>query len=205
MTTGDQSPMIPAIELSRLRDRSMGQADEVQALFDIMKGAGELMELVNGTLWAMIKGKHDKSADYKRQIINDASITLFSGMEKFVDAKSNRVSKLINYLQMLAQDVNDEKSQLASFDKDWDPIRRDINLARIQIANPNFLPTVEEGEKTMNHIKNDILAKGVPILNKLIELENKMQKRHLSAIALLTKMNSSVDTNELYKLLTRDL
>src|SRR5690348_5435054 len=129
MTTGDQSPMIPAIELSRLRDRSMGQADEVQALFDIMKGAGELMELVNGTLWAMIKNKHDKSPEYKRQIINDSSITLFSGVEKFVDAKSNRVSKLINYLQMLAQDVAEEKAQLASFDKEWDPIRREINIA----------------------------------------------------------------------------
>ena len=205
MTKDEQGSMIPAIELSRLRDRSMGQADEVQALFDIMKGAGEIMELVNGTLWAMLKNKHDKSPDYKRQIINDASITLFSGMEKFVDAKTNRISKLINYLQLLAQEVDEEKTQLASFDKDWDPIRREINIARIQITNPNFLPTVEEGEKTMNHIKNDILAKGIPILNKLIDLENRMQKRHISAIALLTKMNTSVDTNELYKLLTRDI
>lgn len=182
----------------------MGQTDEVQALIDILKGSGQIMELVNGTLMSLIKKKPDRLPQYKKQVIEEAFLTISSGLEKFVDTKTSRISKLINYLQILDQQVEDEKTQLMNFESEWDPVKREISTLRIKLMNQPSFTSTEFAEKEIDHIKNNILPKALPVLEKLTELENKMQKRHIGAIALLTKMNSKVDTNELYKLLTSE-
>src|SRR5574341_691607 len=203
MTTDEPPSLISAIILSRLRDRSMGQVDEVQGLLDMMKGMEQIAGVMNETFMAIIKKKPSKSADHQKMIVVEGFSILISGLEKFVDGKTARITKLINYLELLHQDVKDERNQLSIFEKEWEPINRELNVFRVNFMNkPVGSSHPEDAIKDMDYISKDFMPRALPTAEKLTELENKMQKRHLSAIALLTTVNTSVNTNELYKLLT---
>lgn len=205
MSDGGKSGIIPAFTLARLRDRSMGQADEVQALVDLVKGMTQVTEVTNHIFMAMLKKEKPRNPTLNKAMIDEAFTIIATGLEKFVDAKVGRISKLIHYLQLLHQDVNNEKKNLETFETKWDPIKRELNLVRIEFANKSFSEVQKDDPmKEIDHLKNNIMGKALPILEQLTDLENSMQKRHISAIALLTTVNSSLDTNELYKLLTDD-
>lgn len=204
MTEKDPPPMIASIYLSRLRDRSMGQADEIQGLLDMMKGMEKVAGVVNDTLMVFLKQKPTQSQQSKKILVDEAFILLLSGLEKFVVGKTKRISQLINYLDILHQDVSDEKTQLEIFEKEWEPIYRELDIIRVDLMN-NPVPTnSDDAMKKIDFVKNNLLSKALPIADKLITLENKMQKRHIQALALLTTMNTAVNTNELYRLLTEE-
>lgn len=181
----------------------MGQADEIQALLDMMKGMQQIAGVLNETLLAVIKKKPIKSPEHQKSVLEESFTILASALEKFIVAKTGRIEKLINYLTILHQDVEDERNQLKNFLESWESISRELDILRVNFMNKPAISThPDDGMKDLDYIKNDFIPKALLIAEKLTDLENKMQKRHLNAIALLTTLNTSVNTNELYKLLT---
>ncbi|MEM3112352.1 MAG: hypothetical protein QXY90_04860, partial [Candidatus Anstonellales archaeon] len=116
MSTKDPPSIIAAIILSRLRDRSMGQAGEIQGLLDMMKGMEKVANLMNEILLAKLSGKPQKSVGYRKLVIDESFSLIINGLEKFVTGKTERISKLINYLGILHQDIKNEKDQLKRFE-----------------------------------------------------------------------------------------
>lgn len=180
----------------------MGQAGEIQGLLDMMKGMEKAANFMNESLMAKLSGKPIKSIGYRKLVIDESFSLILAGLEKFITGKTERISKLINYLDILHQDISDEKDQLRKFEQEWEPISRELDIIRVEFLNKPAPITLDEGMNQMEDLKNNFLPKALPIAQKLTDLENRMQTRHIQALALLTTMNTNVDTNELYRLLT---
>ncbi|MEM3013848.1 MAG: hypothetical protein QXI71_04375 [Candidatus Bathyarchaeia archaeon] len=182
----------------------MGQAGEIQGLLDMMKGMEKVANLMNEILLAKLSGKPQKSVGYRKLVIDESFSLIINGLEKFVTGKTERISKLINYLGILHQDIKNEKDQLRRFEQEWEPISRELDIIRVELLNKPAPSNIDEAMKQIGDLKNNFLPKALPIAQNLADLENRMQKRHIQALALLTTLNTSLDTNQLYRLLTDD-
>lgn len=203
MENSDQvePPLITAIRLARMRDGNMGQDEEIKALMDILKGSENLLNITNDTVWSLITKKKGMSQDHKRFLFEESFKVLTEALERFVDAKTKRIEKFIKYFQILKEPVSDELEELKEFEKDWDDVKRELSKFDLDY----FLnKSGEDSFNQTNQFKNNVLQTSLPILQKLTELENQMQKRVLNMIAFIAKENTSVSSNDLYKLLTAD-
>lgn len=195
-----ETPMITAIRLARMRDGNMGQSDEIQSLLDLLKGSEKVMKIVNDVVWSMMQKKKGMSSGYRKQLFDEAFVTLVDATEKFVDAKTKRIEKFLNYFMLMNQDVSEETQRLREFEKEWETILRDFSDFRAKFS---FDKTDDAIEQT-NYLKNNVLQTSIPILEKLTQMENTMQKRTLGLIAFIAKETQPVNPNELYKLLTAE-
>lgn len=196
-----EPPLITAIRLARMRDGNMGQAEEIQALIDILKGSENILNMVNDTVWALVTKKKGMSQNTKRLLFEESFTILTDALERFVDAKTKRIEKFIKYFQIMKQDVSEESIKLKGFEKDWERIQRE--LSDFKLDSYLNMSKNDSFDKT-NQFKNNVLQTSLPILERLVELENQMQKRVLGMIAFIAQAHKSVDTNELYKLLTSE-
>ena len=196
-----EPPLITAIRLARMRDGNMGQAEEIQSLIDILKGSENIMKIINDTVWSLIQKKKGMSLGQKQLLFEESFKILTDGIEKFVDAKTKRISNFINYFQLMKQDVTEEYNKLQNFEKEWDTIKQELsNFNMDSIINTHKENSINQ----TNYFKNNVLQTALPILEKLTQLENQMQKRVLNMIAFIAQANTTVDTNQLYKLLTAE-
>jgi len=191
--------IITAIRLARMRDGNMGQADEIEALFDILKGSEKLMRVTNDVVWALLTKKQNMSQADRHITMNESYSILKNAFEKFVTAKIKRIEKFIRYFQILEEDVAEESKKLEKFEKEWETIHRKLDELDIN----HYLSLSRNDSYTeINLFKNDVIQTSLPLAQELNELENQMQKKVIGKIAFLAKKTKPVDTNELYKLLT---
>lgn len=197
-----EPPLITAIRLARMREGSMGQAEEIQSLMEILKGSENLLTIVNDTVWSLMTKKPKMSQTEKRLLFEESFRMLTQGMDKFVNAKIKRIEKFIRYFQILQHNVIEERTKLEIFEKDWEKTQRELEKFNLD----HFLNMpVNDSYEQANYFKNNILKTSLPILQKLTELENQMQKRVLEMIAFIAIANKPVNSNDLYKLLTDEL
>jgi len=201
---GNPSPFVTAIRLARMRDGNMGQADEIQSLIDLLKASEKVLTIVNDTVWAFVNKRKGMSANYKTQLFSEAYVMLTEALERFVDAKTKRITKFIDYFQLLAQDVTDESKELKDFEKDWDIIKREFSEFKtgflgLSTTSPNYK---EEATNQAEYLRKNVVQTSLPMLERLMNLENKMQRRVINMIAFIAHSNTIVDSNELYRLLT---
>lgn len=198
---GIEPPMITAIRLTRMRDGSMGQAEEIQSLMEILKGSENLLTIVNDTVWSLMTKKPKMSQTEKRLLFEESFRMLTSAMNNFVNAKIKRIEKFIKYFQMLQHNAIEEQTKLEIFEEDWEKTQRELENFNLE----HFLNmSVNESYEQTNYFKNNLLKTSLPILQKLTDLENQMQKRVLEMIAFISITNKPIDSNELYKLFTED-
>ena len=191
-------PLIIAIRLARMRDGNMGQAEEIKALMDILRGSENILNITNDTVWSLITKKKGMSQNHKRLLFEESFKILIEALERFVDAKTKRIEKFIKYFQILKQPVSDELEELKKFEKKWDDVKRELSKFDLdQFINR----TGDDSFNQTNQFKNNIQT-SLPILEKLTELENQMQKRVISMIAFIATTNKPVNSNDLYRLLT---
>ena len=191
--------IITAIRLARMRDGNMGQADEIEALFDILKGSEKLMRVTNDVVWALLTKKQNMSQADRQITMNESYSILKNAFEKFVTAKIKRIEKFIRYFQILEEDVAEESKKLEKFEKEWETVHRKLDELDI---NHYLSLSRDDSYNEVNLFKNDVIQTSLPLAQELNELENQMQKKVIGKIAFLAKKTKPVDTNELYKLLT---
>jgi hypothetical protein len=201
---GNPSPFITAIRLARMRDGNMGQAEEIESLIDLLKASEKVLTIVNDTVWALVNKRKGMSTNYKSQLFSEAYVMLTDALERFVDAKTKRIKKFIDYFQLLAQDVIDESKELKDFEKDWDIIKRELSEFKtgflgLSTTSANYK---EEATNQAEYLRKNVVQTSLPILERLTNLENKMQRRVISMIAFIAQANTGIDSNELYRLLT---
>lgn len=190
-----------AIRLARMRDGNTGQAEEIQSLMGMLRGSENLLNIANDTVWALITKKKIMSQTEKRILFEESFKILTESLERFVDAKTKRIEKFIKYFQILNESVSEEVEKLKSFEKEWDEVKRELSKFDLDY----FLNmSGEDFFNKSNQYRNNIVQTSLPILQRLMELEDQMQKRVISMIAFMAKENKPVDTNDLYKLLTAD-
>ena len=194
-----EPPLITAIRLARMRDGNMGQEEEITALMDILRGSENLLAITNDTVWTLITKKKGMSQDHKRFLFEESFKILTEALERFVDAKTKRIEKFIKYFQILKQPVSDELEELKNFEKEWDEVKRELSKFDLDyfIHQP-----VDDSFKQTNQFKTNVVQTSLPILEKLTQLENQMQKRVINMIAFIATSNTPVNSNDLYKLLT---
>ena len=199
--SGVDSSLDIAIRLARMRDGNTGQAEEIQSLMDILRGSENLLNITNDTVWALITKKKRMSQTEKRILFEESFKILTESLERFVDAKTKRIEKFIKYFQILNESVSEEVEKLKNFEKEWDEVKRELSKFDLDY----FLNmSGEDSFNKTNQYRNNIVQTSLPILQRLTELENQMQKRVISMIAFMAKENKPVDTNDLYKLLTAE-
>jgi len=198
---GSEPPLITAIRLARMRDGNMGQAEEIQALMDILRGSENILNITNDTVWSLITKKKGMSQNHKKILFQESFKILTEALERFVDAKTQRIEKFIKYFQILQQPVSDELEEIKNFEKEWDNVKRELSKFDLDYF---INRSGEDSFNQTNQFKNNVIQTSLPILEKLTQLENQMQKRVLRMIAFIAQENTSVDTNELYKLLTSE-
>jgi hypothetical protein len=203
-STENHPPLIIGFKLARLRDRSLRQAEEIQHLLEIMKAAEQVMKMTSDSLFALLQGKKDISPQYRKQLVGESMNTLFDGLEGFVDTKSARILKVVNYLQLIKQDVKENEKELKDFEKEWDDIKRQISVFKNEFLNRPPYTSVKEAMNDIDYIKMDVLHKAMPLIEKLIQLENKLQMRVINMIAFIANTSSTINTNELYRLFTAE-
>lgn len=199
--SGVDSSLDIAIRLARMRDGNTGQAEEIQALMDILQGSENLLNITNDTVWALITKKKIMSQTEKRILFEESFKILTESLERFVDAKTKRIEKFIKYFQILNESVSEEVEKLKNFEKEWDEVKRELSKFDLDY----FLNmSGEDSFNKTNQYRNNIVQTSLPILQILTKLENQMQKKVISMIAFMAKENKPIDTNELYKLLTAE-
>jgi len=199
--SGVDSSLDIAIRLARMRDGNTGQAEEIQSLMDILRGSENLLNITNDTVWALITKKKRMSQTEKRILFEESFKILTESLERFVDAKTKRIEKFIKYFQILNESVSEEIEKLKNFEKEWDEIKRELSKFDLDY----FLNmSGDDSFNKSNQFRNNIVQTSLPILQRLTELENQMQKRVISMIAFMAKENKPIDTNDLYKLLTAE-
>lgn len=196
-----EPPLITAIRLARMRDGNMGQAEEIKALIDILKGSENILNITNDTVWTLITKKKGMSQTEKRLLFEESFRTLTDALERFVDAKTKRIEKFIKYFQLMKQDVSEESEKLKNFEKEWDEIQRKLSEFDLDY----FLnQTKDESFQRTNQFKTNVVQTSLPVLEKLTKMEDQMQKRVLGMIAFIADANTPVKSNDLYKLLTAE-
>lgn len=198
---GTEPPLITAIRLARMRDGNMGQAEEIKALMDILRGTENILNITNDTVWSFITKKKGMSQNHKRILFEESFKILTEALERFVDAKTKRIEKFIKYFQILQQPVSDELEELKNFEKEWDNVKRELSKFDLDYF---INRSGEDSFNQTNQFKNNVVQTSLPILEKLTQLENQMQKRVIGMIAFIATANKPVNSNELYKLLTEE-
>jgi len=69
---GVEPSLITAIRLARMRDGNMGQAEEIKALMDILKGSQNIMTITNDVVWSFITKKKGMSQDHKQLLFEES-------------------------------------------------------------------------------------------------------------------------------------
>ncbi|MCE2507346.1 MAG: hypothetical protein J4F36_12945 [Nitrosopumilaceae archaeon] len=64
--------------------------------------------------------------EHKRLMFEESFVTLTDALERFVDAKTKRITKFINYFQIMKQCISEESKKLEGFEKDWDKTKREL-------------------------------------------------------------------------------
>jgi|GEM_PF-5724576 len=196
-TSTGEPPLISAFRLARLRDRSMGQAEEIKALTDMLKASEEIMRIMNNDLLVLVHKKKGISREQKKLLINDALTQLSDALERFVDAKTARIYRFVDHFRAMRQDITEETKILDEFESEWDNLKRTIRDVK-----SNFMNSPQSTVDSIDNIKADMLQKGLPIVEKLNKLEDRMRSRLINMIAFIAQASTSVDTNELYRLFT---
>lgn len=191
--------IVTAFRLARMRDGNMGQSDEIEALFDILKGSENLMKVTNDVVWSILTKKQSMSQIDRKITMNESYSLIKNAFEKFVSAKIKRIEKFIRYFQILEQDVTEESKKLKEFEREWEIVHRKLDELDIE----HYLNlSRDDSYNEVNLFKNDVIQTSLPLAHELNELETKMQKKVIGMIAFLAKKTKPVNTNELYKLLT---
>lgn len=194
-----EPPLMTAIRLARMRDGNMGQAEEIKALIDILKGSENLLTIANDSVWSLITKKQSMSQTTKRLLFEESFTILTDALDRFVNAKIKRIEKFIRYFQILKHDVTSESVKLKDFENDWEKTQRELGNFNLD----HFLNlSKDDAYSQTNQFKNNVLKTSLPILQKLTDLENQMQTRVLNMIAFIATTNTPVNPNDLYKFLT---
>ena len=180
--------IITAIRLARMRDGNMGQADEIEALFDILKGSEKLMKVTNDVVWSVLTKKQTMSQADRKITMNESYTLLKNAFEKFATAKIKKIEKFISYFQILKEDVTQESEKLKEFEKEWETIRRKLDELDIEYY---LNLSRDDSYDEVNLFKNDVIQTSLPLTQKLNELETQMQKKVIGKIVFLAKKNQT--------------
>lgn len=190
-----------AVRFARLRDRSIGQKDEIDALLEILKGTEQIIQMSNDAFLSVIGKKRPRSAEYIQQTTFDIVVKVGDGLAKYIDAKISRIKKLLDYFILDQRPVDREIKELKEFETLWDDLQQEYR----RIKNEFIIKSTKPTKNALDELKifqDTISVKGISLMKRLNELEDRIQKDAIHQIASFTKTNTVVDSNALYKLLT---
>lgn len=202
MKREEEPPFYVAVRFARLRDRSIGQTDEIQALLNIVDGTERIMKMTNEALVRKFKNQKPRSPEYIQQTTFDIVVSVQDNLAKFIDAKTARITKILDYFRLDERDVSEDIQKLKEFEILWDDLKQKYDHVKNEFL---CKPSSTYSTSTLNELQvfQDLISsKGIPLMKRLKDLEDKIQKDILYQIASFTKANTVVDSNELYKLLT---
>ncbi|MCE9652618.1 MAG: hypothetical protein K8Q89_06135 [Nitrosarchaeum sp.] len=197
-----ESPFYVAVRFARLRDRSIGQTDEIQALFEILNGSEQIIQMSNDAIINYAKNRKQRSPEYIQQTCLDIIIKVGDGLTKYIDSKTNRILKLLDYFRLSERDVSEETQKLKEFEVLWDDIKREYDRIKNEFLSRPMSKYSLDTIKEFKIFQEIIIQKGIPLMRRLNDLEDKIQKDIVNQIASFTKANTIMDSNDLYKLLT---
>lgn len=197
-----EEPFYVAVRFARLRDRSIGQKDEVDALLNIMSETEKIMKMTNDAIISLIKKQKPPSTQFIQQTTFDIIVNVQSELAKYVDSKTTRIHKLLDYFRLDGKPVNYESEKLKEFESLWDDLKQEYERVKNE-----FMQRAVTGYSvaTLDDIKvfqTLISTKGIPLMKRLKELEDRILQDILYQIASFTKSNMPMNSNDLYKLLT---
>lgn len=199
-----EPPFNIALRLARLRDRSLGQADEIEALFDALSSSERMLKMSNDSLTRLIKGKKSLSPALLQQTTLDIINDVIDALSRFFDARTSRIKRILEYLKLSGRDIGKETQQLKEFEILYDDIKREHERIKYEfMVKPLSKYTVD----TINEFQSfqDVISnKGIPILRRLKEMEQNLEGEIMNQIAIFVKANNVTDSNVLYNLLLND-
>ena len=204
MTKTAEPPFYIAVRFARLKDRSVGQADEIEALFDALNCSERMLKMSNDALVRLVKRQKSLSPDYIQQTTLDIITDVVDALTRFYDARTSRIIRIIDYLKLAGREVNKETQQLNELELLWEDIKREYSRIKFEFMEK---PLSKYTVNTIDDFKSfqDIIStKGIPIMKRLKELEQTMEGEIMNQISIFIKANNVVDSNELYSLLFND-
>jgi hypothetical protein len=197
-----EPPFYVAVRFGRLRDRSIGQMEEIQALLDILKATEDIMKLTNEVFIRAAKKQKLMSPQSVQQAAMEIVIKVEDGLTRFMEAKTNRVARLLEYFRLDNRDMTDQVQKFKELEILWDDLKQEY---RCIISEFMGRPTSQYSTNTLDELKifQDLISnKSVSLMRRIKEIEDTMQKDIIWQIASFTKTNMPMDSNALYKLLT---
>lgn len=203
MTKESEPPFFIAVRFARLRERIIGQVDEIEALFDLLTSSERILKMSNDALVKVIKHK-TPSPTYIQHTTLDIITDVQDALTRFFDAKITRIQKILEHLEMIERDVSKHRQQLREFESLWENIQEEHARIKYEFMSKPLskytVNTIDEFKSFQNLISN----KGLPLMRRLKEMEQTLEGEIMSEISIFVKANTVIDSNKLYNLLVDD-
>lgn len=174
-----EPPFYVAVRFARLRDRSIGQNDEIDALMNIMNETEKMMKMSNEELINMVKKRQGRSPEFIQQITFEIVVNIQDNLSKFIDSKINRIQKLLDYFSLdNTITVSKERQKLQEFEALWDELKQDYERIKTDFMAQSAYNFSSKTYDDMQVFQELISKKALPLMSRLKELEDSIQKRY---------------------------
>lgn len=202
--TESEPPFNIALRLARLRDRSVGQVDEVEALLDALTSSERMLKLSNDSLVRVINRKKSLSPAFIQQSTFEILTDTIDALSRFFDAKTTRIKLILDYLKLAGRNMDKELQQLRELELLYGDVKQEYERIKYEFMKQ---PLSKYKAETINDFKSfqDVIStKGIATMKRLKELERSLEEEIMTQISIFINANTVFDTKELYKLLLHD-